>query len=426
MKANACAVLSVVLLAAALVVSGSSDCEAAGVDDASVDELIKIVEALKLPDERHPFISEQEWTRRKNTAWAWLRSGALQELTARGARAVAPLMGLVKNAKANSVRIAALSALSQMKNPADLKPAAGTLVEPLGSKNPGLRYLAVKTLGRMRLVEAVALIEKLTADPEDRVKIVAADALGSIGSFTSVKPLLVLVDYGKDEVGDKDIDKDMAKSERKAVRLHATTALGKIGAVIEVVPKLIEKLRSKDMNVREVAVDAIDDLLGYKFRSITRWLVSPNAKLREPIIKDFEAWWNKTLTDRTFPIARESELTVRVNILAGQKWQSMAVRTRTVEVIAKMANPKAVDYLIIAMAAKNKNIPENERNEFRKSLAEVAKKLSTINIKHLDTDTEAVWSSKVETFRLAWRSIREKIIREWERIRRALIGNPIK
>jgi HEAT repeat protein len=424
-KANTREVLSVVLLAAALVVFGSSDCEAAGVDDASVDELIKIVETLKTPAVRHSFISEQEWERRKDTAWAWLRAEALQELTARGPKAVVPLMGLVKNAKANSVKIAALSALSQMKNPASLKPAAALLLELLGSKNPGLRYLAVKTLGRMKLAKATALIEKLTADPEDRIKIAAADALGAIGNFSSVKPLLLLVDYGKDEAGDKDVDKKMEKSEKKAVRLHAIAALGKIGAVLEVVPELIKKLRSDDKNEREVAVDAIDDLLGYDIRSITRWLVALTPKQRAPIIKAFEDWWKKTLAAKKFPISRELELTVRVNILAGQPWQSMDVRRRALEIIAKMANPKAVDYLIFAMNAKSKNVPEDVLKEFRKFLARTAKKLSTIHIQHLDTDTEAKWSSKVETFKLSWRGIREKIIREWEKnIRRALIGNP--
>ena len=414
MRANAREVLSVVFLAAALVVSGLSDCEAADVDKAAVDELIKIVEMPKAPAERHPLISEQDWARRKDTAWAWLRADVLQELTARGSKAVTPLMGLIKNAKSNSVRVAALSALSRMKNPADLKPAGDLMIKLLGNKNPGLRYLAVKTLGTMKLARAAAHVDKLTVDQEDRVRMAVADALGSIGKFSSVKPLLLLADYGKD----KDDD------EKKAARLHAITALGNIGAALDVVPKLIEKLRSKDMNEREVAVEAIDALLGYKIKGTGRWLIAHNAKKREPIIKVFEAWWKKTLATKTFPVAREPELTLRVNMLAGpkwmlagQQWQTVDIQMRVVEVIAKMANPKAIDYLIIAMSTNDKDL--------RKLLAKTAKKLSGIHFEYLDADTEAEWARKVETFRIAWREIRETTIREWDEARSALTGGPV-
>ena len=398
-----------VLFAAAVLVSGSSDCEAAGVDDAAIGELIKIVGTPKTPAERHPFISEMEWARRKDEAWAWLRADAVQELTDRGSKAVEPLMGLIKNAKLSFVKVAALSALSQMENPADLKPATSLLIELLGDKNPGLRYLAVKTLGKMRVVGAVARIEKLTVDPANRVRVAAADALGIIGAFSSVKPLLLLADYGEGE--------DDNSGEKKAVRLHAVAALGKIGAALDVVPKLIEKLRSEDVNEREVAVEAIDALLGYRITGTGRWLIARNAAQRALIIDAFEAWWKKTLKARHFPIAREPELSLRVDILAGQRWQEMDVKTRAVEVIAKMANPKAVDYLIIAMSTADKDL--------RKLIAAAAKKLSTIHVEYLDTDSEADWGRKTDTFRISWREIRDRMIREWERARTAPTGKPV-
>ena len=409
MKANVREILFVVLLAAVLVVSGLSDCEAAGVDDAAVDVLIKIVEMPTPPAERHPLISEQDWTMRKDAVWAWLRAGALEELTARGAKAVGPLMGLVKSAKLNSVKVAALSALSQMKNPADLKPATGLLIELLGNKNPGLRYLAAKTLGGMKVAGAAALIEKLTADPEDRVRAAAADALGSIGSIGSVKPLLVLADYGL--VDDNDSD------EKKAARLQAVAALGNVGAALEVVPKLVEKLRSDDMNEREVAVEAIDALLGYQITGTGRWLIAHNPQQRAPIIAAFEAWWKKTLATQTFRVANESELTLRVNILAGRAEQPVDVKKRATEVLGKIANPKAVDYLIIAMPADDKDL--------RKLVAETAKRLSSIHIKYLDADTETAWNRKIDTFRTAWREIRDEMIREWDEARNALTGKPV-
>jgi hypothetical protein len=398
-KAKPCVVLPAVLLAAVLAISGSSTCKAASNE---IDELIRAIEMPKPPAERPDAISKAEWNARKEAAWAWYRAEASRRLTAEGKAAAGKLIALIKRTQDNSVKIMALTGLSLMENPADLKPAGGLAVDLLSDKNAGLRYLAAKILGVVRFAKAVPQLNALLAGKEDRVRIAAADALGRIRDVSSVPPLLLLVDYGK---GDKDND------EKKAVRLHSVAALGEIGPALDVVPKLIEKLRSKDKNEREVAVEAIEALLGYDIRGTGRWLIAHTKAKREPIIKAFEDWWAKALKDRRFRIARKAELTLRVNMLAHQKWQPEGVRAKAALVLARMGDPKAVDYVIIAMSTSDKNV--------RKAVAKTAKKLTGIHIEYLDTDTEATWDSKVDTFRQKWGEIRGGTIRKWEEARRA-------
>jgi len=402
-KAKPCVVLSAVLLAAVLVILGSSTCKAA---DNEIDELIRAIETPKPPAERPDAISEAEWNARKDAAWAWYRAEASRRLTAEGKAAVGKLIALIKRTQDNSVKIMALTSLSLMKNPADLKPAGGLAADLLSDKNAGLRYLAAKVLGVVQFAKAAPQLNALLADKEDRVRVAAAAALGRVRDFSSVPALLLLVDYGKvSKPGDKDSD------EKKAVRLHAVAALGKIGPALDVVPKLIQKLRSEDKNEREVAVEAIEELLGYNIRGTGRWLIAHTKAKREPIIKAFEDWWAKTLKDRRFRIAKKRELTLRVNILAHQKWQPAAVRAKAAEVLARMGDPKAVDYVIIAMSMSDKDA--------RKAAAKTAKKLTGIHIEYLDTDTDANWDSKVDTFRQKWGEIRSATIRKWEEARRA-------
>ncbi|MFH1730450.1 MAG: HEAT repeat domain-containing protein [Planctomycetota bacterium] len=379
MRTNTCVILSVTLLAAGLALSGSSECEAA-----DVGELIKIIETPKTPAERHPHISAHEW-KEKDAGWARLRASARQELTDIGAPAVGPLVDLIKRTNDDSVKIMALTALGLMKNPADLVPTGDLMVELLDEKNPGLRYLAAKTLGVMKLKRAAPKLNGLLADKEDVVRMIAADALGEIDDYESAAPLLKLVDYGK---GGED------NAEKKSVRLHVLAALGNLGPALKVVPKLIEKLESDDLNEREVAVEAVEQLLGYEITADGRWLIAHEEAKRVPVIKDFADWWAKTLKDKRFRIARKPDLTLRVNILR-QQWQLRKIRLKALEVIGEIGDKAAVNYLILAMYTEDKIL--------RTAVAKVAMALSGIKIEYLPTDTEEQWNSKVESFRQKWR-----------------------
>jgi len=380
-RTSTCAILSVAVLAAGLALSGLSECEAA-----DVGELITIIETPKTPAERHPRIGAHEW-KEKDAAWARLRARAQQELTGIGAPAVGPLVDLIKRTKDNSFKIMALTALSLMKSPAGLAPAGDLMAELLDEKNPGFRYLAAKTLGVMKLKKAAPKLTGLLADKEDVIRMIAADALGEIGDHKSAAPLLKLVDYGK---GDDD------NTEKKSVRLHVLAALGKLGPALKVVPTLIKKLESDDLNEREVAVEAVERLLGYDIRADGRWLIAHEEAKRAPVIEDFADWWAKTLKDKRFRIARRPELTVRVNILR-QKWQLRKIRLKALEIIGEIGDKAAVKYLILAMYTRDKIL--------RAAVAKVAQKLSGIRIEHLPGDTDDVWNSKVEAFRQRWREI---------------------
>jgi len=372
-----------IVLAAALLVAGvlgiaTGSRAADNPSDRELDEWIRLIETPETPARPPAGYTKETWEKKQDEIWARIRLDARKKLSAAGPRAVAKLCALIKRTADSSVKIVALTALS-MTNPADLAAAGRDMISLLADKNPGIRYLAAKTLGVMRLRAAAPHLHKLTLDKEAVVRLRVADALGAIGDFSSADALL-----------------DLLADKEKSVRLHATDALGALGAALKVVPRLVAQLESDDINERDSAVEAIDELLGYNIAGDGRWLIARTAEQRAPIIKEFNDWWKKTAKKIDVVVRGEPELSFRLSSALDKK-QMMPVRLKSLRVIAKINNKKAAPYLIELMYERN--------NKIRHAVAETAAALTGIRIRYRPDLTEPEWISIVDGFR---RRLRER------------------
>jgi len=358
----------VALLVAAGVAAGPSS-RASG----SIPVWIRLIATPKTPEEPQGGHSKETWEKKKDEIWAQMRLNAQKGLTAAGSRAVPELLGLIKQTKDSSVKIVALTALSTMRDPADLREAGPAMVSLLPDENPGIRYLAIKTLGVMRFPAAAPHLHKLAKDEQAVVRLRVADALGGIGDFSSADTLL-----------------DLLADKEKSVRLHAMDALGVLGAALKVVPRLAARLESEDINERDSAAEAIKELLGYDIAADGRWLIARKAEQRAPIIKAFNDWWNETVKKIDIVIKDEPELSFRLSTALDKK-QMMPVRLRSLQIIKKVNKKKAARHLIELMYERNDKI--------RQAVAETATALTGIRIRYRPNLTEPEWITLVDIFR---------------------------
>jgi|GEM_PF-3049054 len=377
------------LLAAGLVVLMQTTATAA-----DVDTLIKAVAQPDTPAEKPADIADRAWKTRPDEAWANYRAEAAKELTQTGASAVQPLLDLIATTDRNAVKIAALTALSMMTSTEGLRPAGPPLIRLLSDENSGVRYLAVKTLGVMRYGDSVPHLHRLVRDKEPALRMVTADALGEIARPDSADALMSMTD---------DEDKD--------VRLHATDALGKLGVALaptpdaddplDVIGKLAGTLRSDDVNERNAAVQAIKDLLGYDIAADGRWIIAHLSKDREPIIEDFEAWWQKTREGGKYAVTNAPELTLRINIAANVGGgQPVAIRVKSIGRIRMMRDKRAVDYLILMMRDPNTDV--------RKAAVQAASQIAGRNVEYNPAYSEVEWLDRVDRFKLQWEEAQRK------------------
>ena len=364
-------------------------CEAAEVKD-----LIAILATPEPPAQRPPDVNPDDWATKRDEIWQEKLSAARSQLTQAGAAAVTPLMGLIGKTQDDSVRVDALTVLSSMGDSVDLKPAGPGLVALLSDKNPAVRYLAAKTLGRMKYRPALPELLKLADDAEFVERMIAADALGEMGDPRAVPALAAL-----------------ASDKQKSVRLHAIEALGTLGIALAPGPKpgqvtdavkvLIDKLQIKDdVNERNTATRAILDMLGYDLNADGRYGIAVD---RGPFLRALEAWWQAALDRKGF-VLDSPEVTLRVNIAnwkvtEAERQKGIVVtdaeRVKAIETLVKVGDLRAVDYLSILLTEANRVI--------RQATADAVSALSGIQLEYVPTDTESVWLRKVEDWRRAWR-----------------------
>lgn len=361
--------------------------DATGAD--AIQRAVEIIASPHVPDERPPEIRERDWDKRPHEAWVRLQADARRRLTEAGARAVPALLGLVERTDRNSVKVSALTTLSLME-PAELAGAGPAVTKLLTDEHAGVRYLAAKVVGVTGYREALPGVVKLATDEEPVVRLMAADALGGLAVAEGVPALLALT-----------------ADEDKAVRLHAIAAVGKSGLALDTMPKLIEKLRSDDVNEREAAVDAIRDLFGYDIRGTTQWLIARRKDRREPIIADLEAWWAEAKAGQTFRVEGSPELSFRINVLLREREVTderkarlrRGVRLKAVELIRRWRDPRSVDYLALQLS--------DEDKEVRKQVAGAASAISGVRLEYESDDSEGEWFRKAEAFRNAWKRRKE-------------------
>jgi len=156
------------------------------------------------------------------------------------AKAVAPLMGILKERSTNALH--AGHALVLIVEPA-IEPCIGAL----SSSNTDLRGSAATVLGRLRSVQAVEpLVALLYGDHNDRLS--AAWALGEIGDQRAVQPLIRYMVRGEEV-------------------MNAALALEKLGDKAAILPmtEVLDHLPSYEgANVRDRLKEAIEKLKSAK------------------------------------------------------------------------------------------------------------------------------------------------------------------
>ena len=383
------------LLASTLIVSGH---RAAAAD--KLDDLIQTLATVTVPEKCPPGASAVAWKRDRHKEWARYRLEAQKTLTAAGAKAIPRLLTLIKKTNHNLVKCLALAALDQMSDRAALRRAAPTLLGLLGTrekpqKHAGVRYVVLSILGKVGY-QTDAALKRLheiaqAKEEEDIVRLQVADVLGRLGHRTSVAPLLSLLAYGAgDKAEDNPGHAETPYEARKAVRLHAARALGRLGVALESIPRLALKLDLEDINERNAAVDAITELLGYDIREGGQWPFARTSTQRAPIIKTFNDWWAATVKKaRDNPLDKDAELSLRMNISADKK-QLLPAQLNAIRTIQRLGHKEIVINLVPLMFVRNR--------EMQKAWAETATKLSGRELVYRPEDKFEDWITKVNEF----------------------------
>jgi len=368
-----------VIVCAACLTALSVSVPAGRAAEVPVSRLIETLEATKPPADPPKWlrVSAQVWAERGPWIWIGERLDAQKDLAAAGAAAAPALLELLGRTKDDSVKISVLVVLGSMQSPGELRPrgkVAEALLRLLGDKNAGVRYHAIKVLGFMGHKAAYPELVKLATSDSAVIRLSVAQALGDVGDLRAAAGLLELVE-----------DKE------RSVRLHAIDALGVLGVAHEVVPKLIEKLGSEDVNERSAAVEAVEKILGYDIKVRHSEWFRPFAKDRKPAIDGFSGWWKANYEGAVPPT---DELSLRLKMGADAK-QIERVRVKSLDMVAKVGRKKAVDDLFLIMqTATSKPV--------RAAAARSATALSGIRIEHREADSEIEWERKLSTFRRLW------------------------
>ena len=361
-------------------------------ESADVKSLVQMISLPKAPQQCPSGVSAIDWKNKRDETWTNLRSAAHEQLVALGEAAVEPVFELTATGTEPSVRISALTILSEMES-ANAKSAISehtdALIAMLDEKNPGINYLAAKILGQIGATRATPQLVKLAQNEEEILRLVCADSLGQIGDPKAADALLKLTN---DEV--------------KSIRLHAIRALGRLGIALipqqrdlpkDILSELVVKLREGDKNEQNAAVTAVQEIAGYEITADGRWLIAHKPEQREPLIKELEEWWESAKDKRDFVIANDPEMTFRVNMMVDQK-QAMPVRLTAIRQIARSSDKRAVDYLILVLTDADRQI--------RTASSAVASRLSGVRLEYVPSESEGVWMNKVNEFRRRWAEIR--------------------
>ncbi|MFW6159446.1 MAG: HEAT repeat domain-containing protein [Planctomycetota bacterium] len=381
---------------------------AAGAADEAVRAEIAILASPEPPPSppAPSAISEEDWPARKDEYWVRRRLRARKRLTDQGRKAVAPLLDLTFDNEDWAVRIAALTALNEMPGAAlkgkGVGPRAAELLDP--GQHTAVRYLAAQLVGKTGHDDAAALkqLHAFTTEDSRVLRMVAADVLGRLSRVQSAKVLLDLLEREDRfaatlrEKAEPLTDKERAAlDDSKMVRLHVLEALGRLGAVVDVVPALIAKLESKDLNEQEAAARAIGELLKYDINGRPAWGL-PHR--RKEIIGTFKERWD-TISGAERPPAQNKELGLWMSI-ADDKNLADDIRlnaARQIKRIGVRGNLRMARDLVRVMY-------HAEQMGLRRALAEAARKFSGIPLEPRVND--AAWTLEVNRF---WKALREKM-----------------
>ncbi|MFO7899059.1 MAG: hypothetical protein R6V58_08360 [Planctomycetota bacterium] len=389
----------------ALLLSGGAG-PAAGAADQAVQAEIAVLASPEPPPSPPALsaISEDDWPARKNEYWVRRRLRARKRLTARGRKAVAPLLDLTFDNENWAVRTAALTALNAMTDDA-LEGVGARVVGLLDSdQHTAVRYLAALLVGKTGHADAAALkqLYAFTREESRVLRTVAADVLGQLSRVQSAKVLLDLLEREdrfaatlRAKAEPLTDEERAALDDSKMVRLHVVEALGRLGAAVDVVPALIVKLESKDLNEQQAAARAIGALLKYDITGRPAWGL-PHRRAK--IIDAFKAWWKK-ISGAERPPAQNKELGFWMSVADNRDLENdiRLNAARQIKRIGVRGNLRMARDLVRVMY-------HAERMDLRQALVEAARRFSGIPLEAREND--AAWTLEVNRF---WKALRDKM-----------------
>jgi len=253
------------------------------------------------------------------------------------------ILGEVLEKGTASVRASAAQALSQIDSPR----ALSYLTAALNDNDTWVRYFAARSIGRHGYTEAVeALAQLAQTDSANHVRVAALESLAHIGGTRAVAILA-----------------PFAESENSDLARAAIGGLGLIG-LPEALPPLQAVLRSGDSERRLDALRALGNRGGADALDSIRWVAAGDkdpqvvetalaslAHLATPEAID------TLITLTSDPARREASIAALAQlekehielIGGGLTREQPGVRRATVEVLGRMKQPKASEFLAKAL-----------------------------------------------------------------------------
>lgn len=376
------------------------------VDAAEIADEIAVLASPEPPAAPPPpsGISEGDWPARRHEYWVERRLSARRNLAELGRGAVQPLLELALEDDQWVVRIDALTALHEM-DAEDLENVGGQVSGLLAQDHAtAVRYLAARLIRKTGHSdqETRNRLHLLAEDNEPALRMIAADALGRVGDINSAPVLIRLLDRETEfaeGLADREArlsDEELRQRENsKMVRLATLRAMGQLGAAVEVVPALMARLESDDLNELQTAARAIGELLAYDLTGRAAW---PLAHRRAEIVEEFKDWW-QNVSRLDPPPAQNEELGFWMKIVANKDLdESKRLNAaRQIGRIGEADNLRMAEDLVRVMY-------DVEIFDIRGALAEAAEKFSGIEI--TPREGRAEWVLEVSDF---FRRLRERI-----------------
>ena len=192
------------------------------------------------------------------------RDGAAQALILIGEPVIEPLLTVLKD-NPETASEPVIEIFSQIG-----KPASAPLLSALRSRQPSIRRLAARALGKIAIAEAVEPLIRALDDMDDEVCRQAVIALGNIGSRQALEPLILRLNDLKEDIrreaavalgkiGDHRAQLPLIKTLQDIsadVKIAAANALGQVGDDHAVAP-LINTLRREGEEVQKAAAEAL-------------------------------------------------------------------------------------------------------------------------------------------------------------------------
>jgi HEAT repeat protein len=382
-------------------------------------------------------LEDEQWTRRRGAAWALGEIGdsaavpglvaALSDddtlvrreaaLALRAMNDSAPVPALLECLRDDDLRVrkAAAEALSRFKTV-----AVPGLVAALNDESADVRRISAEVLGRIGDASTKEALIKASRDENVEVRCSAIEALGKLGDHTVI-PVLVgylsdttkrryestrvcdMAAHALEIIGSKEAIAVVEKWRRnlgappQAVRFQ-NTKVPDVGLPAELdeatqqrIQNLVAGLGHSDWQVRQGAVEALGELHGPQVvDALMLALADEDSQVRFTAVRALESHANEQVVEALLAALHDTDYLVSdtaaevlgrlgglamPGLLAALGDENVDVRGRAVEALGKVANDKAVTWLIGCLNDNEK--PQWEEKRICELAAEVLEQIGT-------------------------------------------------